>query len=114
MGARGPKRGFKTIAAVANRATAAAALPKAKSKPKQHRAKPAAPDPQPDLAMTVEEASRLPAAYRENPAKLGGEALRRLGHIRGMARSHMATMTDEQVRAQLKFITSRQYEEQEQ
>lgn len=100
MGKSGPKPGFKKQAAAAAQAAVAV-----QAQPQPHG--------QPDVAMTQAEADRLPAAYRENPAKLGGEALRRLGNRMGMAHSQMAEMSDEKLREQLKMITRRQYEEQE-
>lgn len=109
MGARGPKRGHKTLAAAAARKAAAvvAAPPVVETPPK--------PAPraakQPSLAMTREQAAKLSAAHRENPAKLGGEALRHLGSRLGLARSDMARMTDDKVRQQLQLLTHRQYEE---
>jgi hypothetical protein len=55
----------------------------------------------------------LSAADRENPDKLTGEALRTLAHRRGVARSEAERMTDEQIRMQLRYITNRQYTEEE-
>lgn len=61
--------------------------------------------------MPVQEPQRvLSAADRENPAKLSGEALRNLGHSRGLARSLMEGMDDEKVRRELSFVIARQYE----
>lgn len=53
---------------------------------------------------------RMSAADAANPAKLSGEALRKLAHNRGMSRSEMAGMEDAKVRTQLKYLTYRQYE----
>lgn len=53
----------------------------------------------------------LSAADRENPDKLAGDALRALAHRRGIARSEAATMTDDKLRMQLRYITQRQYAE---
>jgi hypothetical protein len=57
------------------------------------------------------EAAPVSAADRENPQKLRGEALRKLAHQRGISRSELATLSDEKVRHQLRYITGRQYEE---
>lgn len=93
MGARGPKPGFKRAAVAAARKAAAFVSP--------------------GVVTSQDEAAALPAAHRENPAKLGGEALRHLGSRRGLAHSDMAAMSDEKLREQLKYITYRQYSEQE-
>ena len=53
----------------------------------------------------------LSAADRENPNKLTGEALRRLAHQRGIARSESEGMSDEKLRTQLSYIINRQYAE---
>lgn len=55
--------------------------------------------------------SSMSAADRENPDKLTGEALRKLAHSRGMARSALETMPDEKIREQLRYITHRQYDD---
>lgn len=51
----------------------------------------------------------MPAADLENPEKLTGDALRALAHRRGVSRSESATMSDEKLRMQLRYITNRQY-----
>lgn len=56
------------------------------------------------------EAAPLSAADRENPSKLSGDALRAFAHRRGLARSIMASMTDEKIRIELRYITTREYE----
>ena len=53
----------------------------------------------------------LSAADRENPEKLSGSALHELAHRRGLARSDIATMDDEKIRTQLRYIVYRQYEQ---
>lgn len=55
----------------------------------------------------------LSAADRENPEKLTGEALRVLAHRRGVARSEADAMSDEKLRMQLRYITNRQYTEED-
>lgn len=55
--------------------------------------------------------SSMSAADRENPDKLTGEALRKLAHSRGLARSTLETMPDEKIREQLRYITHRQYDD---
>lgn len=70
-------------------------------------------------AVTVDEAEPLAsseplsAADRENPDKLTGEALRALAHRRGVARSEADVMSDDKLRMQLRYITNRQYTEEE-
>lgn len=53
----------------------------------------------------------LPAHARENPAMLSGEALRDLAHQRGLARSELASMSDEKIREQLRYATYSQYDD---
>ena len=53
----------------------------------------------------------LSAADRENPEKLSGSALHELAHRRGLARSDIATMDDEKIRTQLRYLTYRQYDD---
>lgn len=53
---------------------------------------------------TAGEASALPAYQREHPDKLSGQALRDLAHRHGMAKSELATMPDEKIRIQLRYI----------
>lgn len=55
--------------------------------------------------------SSMSAADRENPDKLTGEALRKLAHSRGLAKSMLETMPDEKIREQLRYITHRQYDD---
>lgn len=55
--------------------------------------------------------SSMSAADRENPDKLTGEALRKLAHSRGLAKSTLDTMPDEKIREQLRYITHRQYDD---
>lgn len=99
MGARGPKPGFRrrqleVAQQKAEVASAFSAVPPAAAPPVLLLAGPA-----------------LTQAQRNNPAKLGGEALRALAHRRGMARSTMAGMSDEKVREQLRYLESRRQEE---
>jgi hypothetical protein len=104
MGARGPKRGWKKAA----QEGAAAAAPSVK---KRARSAPSGkvPAPQaPALAQTTEQVV-LSAAHRENPEKLSGEALKKLGHQRGLALSQMAQMSDAKIREQLRYVAYRQY-----
>ena len=42
---------------------------------------------------------------------LSGEALRDLAHQRGLARSELASMSDEKIREQLRYATYRQYDD---
>lgn len=52
----------------------------------------------------------LSAADRENPERLTGEALRKLAHQRGIARSDLETMGDEKIRLSLRYLVNRQYD----
>ncbi len=60
-------------------------------------------DSTPAAALTFEQ--------RNNPAHLEGNDLRNLGHRLGMAKSDMEKMDDEKIRLQLKYLTSRRYED---
>lgn len=51
------------------------------------------------------------ATDRENPDKLTGQDLRDLAHRRGLAKSSLASMPDDKIRRELKFITYRQYDD---
>ena len=83
---------------------------RASQKPGLKAAALAAPEhPAPAGVVTV--TTPLSAADRENPAKLSGEALRKLAHQRGVSRSEAAGMSDERLRVQLLYITNRQYAE---
>lgn len=64
-------------------------------------------------ATSSREQESLSAADRENPDKLTGEALRALAHRRGVARSEADVMSDDKLRMQLRYITNRQYTEEE-
>lgn len=55
--------------------------------------------------------SSVSAADRENPDKLTGEALRKLAHSRGLAKSTLETMPEEKIREQLRYLTHRQYDD---
>lgn len=87
---------------------------KAKQPREPKSAKAAAPASQerPDgvLAMTADERRQLRAADRENPLRLGGEALRELGHEWGLQRSEMAQRTDPQVRDDTRTLMRRKYD----
>lgn len=65
-------------------------------------------------SLTVQPAKpALSASDRENPNKLTGEDLRALAHRRGISRSELEHMDDAKVRMQLRYITSRQYADEE-
>jgi hypothetical protein len=51
----------------------------------------------------------LSAADKANPNKLHGDDLRALAHQRGMAKSLLANMPDEKIRAQIRYIDYGQY-----
>lgn len=53
----------------------------------------------------------LPAHHREHPDKLSGDSLRVLAHRHGMAKSELATMSDEKIRDQLKYLAYRRASE---
>jgi hypothetical protein len=61
-------------------------------------------------ASPQDEPRVLSASDRENPDKLTGSDLHALAHRRGLARSSLATMPDDKIRRELKFITYRQYD----
>lgn len=50
------------------------------------------------------------ARNEENPNKLTGADLRHLAFRRGVAKSSLERMTDEQIRLELSYLTRRQYE----
>lgn len=52
----------------------------------------------------------MSAADLANPAKLQGDALKKLAHSMGMAKSELARLTDDRIRTQLKYLTHRKYE----
>lgn len=93
MATRGQKQG------AAKAKVAKAALKQAPSAPDAPKAA------EPDL-----QAAPLSAAHRENPEKLSGQALKDLGHRRGLSRSAMTTMSDEKIRTQLRYLAYAQYE----
>lgn len=57
------------------------------------------------------EALALPAHHKEHPNKLTGEALRTLAHRHGLAKSQLATMSDDKIREQLKYLAYRRASE---
>lgn len=59
--------------------------------------------------MVAQPSAILSASDRENPDKLTGEDLRALAHRRGVSRSESASMSDDKLRMQLRYITHRQY-----
>lgn len=61
--------------------------------------------------MEAAPAAALSATDRENPEKLSGQALRVLAHRRGVSHSEAASLTDDRLRMQLRYITYRQYTE---
>lgn len=69
--------------------------------------------PAPPKAKAESTEPPLSAADRENPDKLSGEALRKLAHQRGIARSEAERMDDDKLRMQLRYIIHRQYAEAE-
>lgn len=71
-------------------------------------ADPLPPAPPPQAAPS--EQPRLTAADLSNPAKLNGDALKKLAHNMGMAKSELARLDDDKIRVQLKYLTHRKYE----
>ena len=57
--------------------------------------------------------AKLSASDMENPDKLSGDDLRALAHRRGIARSEAARMDDGKLRMQLRYLTNRQYADEE-
>jgi len=55
----------------------------------------------------------LSAADRENPEKLAGSDLRDLAHKRGLSRSEVERMDDDKIRLQMRYLTFRQYHDDE-
>lgn len=80
---------------------------------RQARASLAIPPARADLPPMAEAKPALSASDRENPDKLAGEDLRALAHRRGIARSEAARMDDAKLRMQLRYITNRQYADEE-
>lgn len=116
MGQRGPKPGWKKGVADPAAPTAAdnrrkAAAPAAPVVAAASHLPPAPPPPPPQAAPS--EQPRMSAADLANPAKLTGEALRKLAHRNGVSRSEASTMSDEKLRLQLRYITNRQYADEE-
>lgn len=107
MGKRGPKPGFK-LARAAAEAAAAPSSPEESPK-KRAPAKPRAQQPQ----QQAQAEPVLSSGDRENPSKLTGQALRELAHRRGLAKSILADMSDEKIRTELRYITHRQYGEED-
>jgi pyruvate/2-oxoglutarate dehydrogenase complex dihydrolipoamide acyltransferase (E2) component len=107
----GPRKPRGAAAAKANAAPpVVAGFPPYKPQPEQPPAPPPVQPPPPAPPAPPAE-PELTAADRENPAKLSGEALRRLAHQRGIARSEADGMSDEKLRMQLGYIIARQYAE---
>lgn len=102
MGARGPQRGS---AKAKEAAAQAVATKKAKAEPNRV---PDAPKVQ-KASEPEQQAEPLSAAHRENPEKLAGQALKDLGHRRGLSRSAMAAMSDEKIRTELRYLAYAQY-----
>jgi hypothetical protein len=123
-GKRGPLPGFRERAQAAEKQAArdAKALAKAR-KLNQERIIDEAIQILSEIAMCVKEARELgpkmslrerfaamSAGDRENPAKLHGDMLRDYAFRRGLAKSAVATLSDEKIRTELRYITQRQYE----
>lgn len=110
MGKRGPQPGFKKARAA--QAAAPSSLPEASNNTTPVAAKQPAPTSTPSTPKAAKPKAEpivLSAADRENPNKLSGQALKDLAHRRGMAKSILATMPDEKIRMELRYIAHRQY-----
>lgn len=94
MGARGPKPGFKKARQVAQ---------------EQVQQAPAVA-PVSDVVCDPAAVHAMPAAYRENPEKLGGAALKELAHKRGLSRTECERLPDVKLREQLRYLAYRQYD----
>jgi len=57
------------------------------------------------------EAQTLPAHHREHPKMLTGDDLKALAHRHGIAKSELATMSDDKIRDQLKYLAYRRASE---
>ena len=120
MGARGPKKGFK----LARTEGAAMPLLSIQHEPVQSpiegagsptpvvlalavvlAASPSAPAAPP--APTADASPAVPSHWRDNPQKLEGAPLRKLANSWGMSNSELDRMTDDKIRAQLKYIEYR-------
>lgn len=110
MGQRGPKPGWKK--GVADPAAPAAAASRRKAgapaAPVEAAADPLPPALPPEAVPS--EQPRMSAADLSNPAKLHGDALKKLANTLGMAKSELARLSDDKIRTQLKYLTHRKYE----
>ena len=62
------------------------------------------------LVTTIEGRKDMGGYHRDNPALLGGDALRQLANEQGIALSESAQMSDDKVREQLRYITAARYD----
>jgi hypothetical protein len=108
VGQRGPKAGWKKGAAAAVAPEAAARQAEKQPKPVVAEVHPPPPAQAPEAAKP--EQPRMSAADLSNPAKLTGDALKKLAHSLGMAKSELARLDDDKIRVQLKYLTHRKYE----
>lgn len=107
MGARGPKPGFKKARA---QQQGAETPPSAKSAPVVSAVVPPVVSAvesafvQPAIVTDPAMVRLMPTAHRENPAKLGGEALRHYAHQCGISRSEADRLDDVKLRQQLNML----------
>lgn len=76
----------------------------------ERRRKAAAPAIPPIEERKYKPFDTLSHADQNNPDKIEGEHLRKLGHRLGLSLSEMGRMSDDKVREQLKYIAYNQYE----
>lgn len=102
--------GRRSVQPAEKKARATKAAPSLPAAKKPRAAAPKASDSN-ITAPAAEQPIVLSAADRENPEKLSGQALKDLAHRRGMAKSILATMPDDKIRMELRYIVNRQYGE---
>lgn len=115
MGLRGPKPGWKASKAAVKRAAVNKARREKRAAAKL-QAKAAPPEAVPTHALTVMEAAPADHAVvnewqRDNPRFLSGDKLKRFANERGIPKSELATMSDEKIREQLRYVVARRYED---
>ena len=113
MGTRGPQKGFKQarlakLAQMEGAATPLSSISPAEPKP--------IVDVAPPFTQAVARARRAPvvelsAQDRENPAKLSGKPLRELAHKYGLAKSDIASMSEDKLREQMHRYQRRRQDE---
>ena len=121
MGTRGPQKGFKQarlakLAQTEGAATPLSSIGPAEPKPMVDIAPPVVAPVAPIVTPPVARARRAPvvelsAQDRENPAKLSGRPLRELAHKYGLAKSDIASMSEDKLREQMHRYQRRRQDE---